>query len=79
MKMKQSDGSTYHKLGDIRITGPEEEVKAFLEWIVNQNCYVYGCDDLLARRGVKGIDLSIDIYSGEKNEDPTLKRGRGYE
>lgn len=76
MKMKRGiPGSEeiYHKLGNLRITGPVEEVDAFVEWLNAQNCHVYGYAEIQAISGLRSIDMAIDIYGpgNEKREDET--------
>lgn len=65
MKVKRSDGTVFHKLGDLRIAGPAEEVEPFLEWLKEQNCYIWGSDEIQAPRELKAVDMSLDIYFKE--------------
>jgi len=73
MKMKMNipgdEERIYHKLGNLRVTAPTEEIDAFIEWLDTQNCYVYGHKEIQAISGFRSIEMSVDIYGFENGKD----------
>lgn len=60
MQTTSPDGVLY-KIGDLRISGPVNEVNEFLVWLKYQEtCFIHGYDDIPSVRSIRSVEISID-------------------